>query len=208
MGRCPPAAVVYGRAVTDATGGPEQDRDIAVLTFSGPTGAERAYAHAVGRVRLPSWAAEVLFVEHHRRERMILRGTFAGHYLDVDDLGDAMGRDTAEGAVAGAVVGVLFGPLGIAVGFVSGGIAGGVADAEQVQPPPGALFEEVRSEVPEGSSALVIYAAPGDVDAMIAAFPDAPAATRRHRVAAAEQMDLEAAIAQAPAASTRPGYSV
>src|SRR3954453_11994808 len=32
----------------------------------------------------------------------VVRGTFAGHYLDVDDVADAIGHDTAVGAVAGA----------------------------------------------------------------------------------------------------------
>ena len=193
--------------MTDATGEAAQDRDIAVLAFPRENGAEQAYAHAVGRLRLPSWAGEILFVEHHTRGRLVVRGTFAGHYLDVDDLGDVIGRDTAEGAVAGAVVGVLFGPVGIAVGFVSGGAIGGMAEAEHVAPPPGALFDEVREEVPERSSALVIYGPPPDVDDMLAAFGDAPTSTRRHHVDAARRQSLEAAIAAAPAAAARPGSS-
>lgn len=193
--------------MSDSAAGSAPDRDIAVLVFPKPNGAEQAYAHAIGRVRVPEWAAEILFVEHHSRGRLVVRGTFAGHYLEVDDLGDAIGRDTAEGAIAGAVVGVLFGPVGIAVGFVAGGVAGGVEQAEDVAAPSGALFDQIRDEVPERSSALVIYAPPGDVDAMIAAFPDAPRAARRHQVAAAEQQDLQAAIAAAPTASLRPGRS-
>src|SRR3954453_15705684 len=43
----------------------------------------------------------------------VVRGTFAGHYLDVDDVADAIGHDTAVGGVAAAGVGLGFGPPGV-----------------------------------------------------------------------------------------------
>src|SRR3954453_12027017 len=86
----------------------------------------------------------------------VVRGTFAGHYLDVDDVADVIGHDTAVGAVAGAVVGLAFGPPGLAVGLVGGGIAGGVRESSTHTPEErGALFDEIRRDIPERSSGLV-----------------------------------------------------
>ena len=87
-----------------------------MLTFDHIEGAERAYADARGRANDAPWLREVVFVECHRHGRIVVRGTFAGHYLDVDDVADAIGHDTAVGAVAGAVVGLAFGPPGFAGG--------------------------------------------------------------------------------------------
>ena len=118
----PPPPVVARRQGQDA-------RELAVLTFDHIEGAERAYADARGRANDAPWLREVVFVECHRHGRIVVRGTFAGHYLDVDDVADAIGHDTAVGAVAGAVVGLAFGPPGFAAGLVAGGIAGGVHES-------------------------------------------------------------------------------
>ena len=126
-------------------------RELAVLTFDHIEGAERAYADARGRANDAPWLREVVFVECHRHGRIVVRGTFAGHYLDVDDVADAIGHDTAVGAVAGAVVGLAFGPPGFAAGLVAGGIAGGVHESAAHTPQErGALFDEIRRDIPEG----------------------------------------------------------
>src|SRR6476619_6919773 len=106
--------------------------DLAVLVFEHVEGAERAYSHLLETAGTPAWVHEVSFVEHHRHDRIVVRGTFAGRYVDVDDEGDLIGKRTAEGALTGAVVGVLFGPAGLAVGIVGGGVAGGVAEAGHI----------------------------------------------------------------------------
>ena len=67
------------------------------------------------------WAQEVAFVEHHGPGRIVVRGTFAGHYVDADDFEDFVGRRVTEGALAGRTVGLLLGPPGLAAGFVAGG---------------------------------------------------------------------------------------
>src|SRR4051812_43236380 len=113
----------------------QEGRELAVLTFDHIEGAERAYADARGRASDASWLREIASVECHRHGRIVVRGTFAGHYLDVDDVADAIGHDTAVGAVAGAVVGLAFGPPGVAVGLVAGGMAGRARGGGP--PPPG-----------------------------------------------------------------------
>src|SRR6478752_9810181 len=106
--------------------------DLALMIFDHVEGAERAYSDVIGASRDAPWTHEVAFVEHHRHDRIVVRGTFAGRYVDVDDEADLIGKRTAEGALTGAVVGVLFGPAGLAVGIVGGGVAGGVAEAGHI----------------------------------------------------------------------------
>jgi uncharacterized membrane protein len=192
----PPTPAVPWRPGQDA-------RELAVLTFDHIEGAERAYADARGRANDARWLREVVFVECHRHGRIVVRGTFAGHYLDVDDVGDAIGRDTAVGAVAGAVVGLAFGPPGFAAGLVGGGIAGGVHESAIHTPEEsGALFDEIRRDVPEGSSGIVALVSAQDSAALIEALHERAVRLTHHRLSDAEAAALEEAVAQAPRAAT------
>ena len=178
-------------------------RELAVLTFDHIEGAERAYADARGRENDARWLREVVFVECHRRGRIVVRGTFAGHYLDVDDVADAIGHDTAVGAVAGALVGLAFGPPGFAVGLVAGGIAGGVHESAVHTPrESGALFDEIRHHIPEGSSGIVALVSADDSAALIEALHERAARLTHHRLSDAEAAALRAAVVQAPPAAT------
>lgn len=144
--------------------------DLAVLTFDRVEGAEGAFANVRERAGDAPWVNEVALVERRRRGRIVIRGTFAGHYLDVQDTADPLGRDTVIGTLTGALVGAAFGWFGFAAGLVAGGAIGGLIQAEHVPHLEGELFDELRSDVPEGSSAVLLLAAPEHVDAMIAAF--------------------------------------
>jgi hypothetical protein len=108
---------------------------------------------------------EIALVEHHRRDRLVVRGSFAGRYVDVEDQSDPLGKKTVVGALTGA----LSGPPGLVVGLVGGGMVGSAAQAE-VPELHDAFFDEIRADVPQGSSAIVLLAAPDHVDAMVAAF--------------------------------------
>jgi uncharacterized membrane protein len=176
--------------------------ELTVLAFDHTEGAEHAYADARGRANDAPWLREVAFVECHRRGRIVVRGTFAGHYLDVDDLADAMGHDTAVGAVAGAVVGLAFGPPGFAAGLVAGGTAGALRESTDAPEERGALFDEIRRDVPEGSSGLVALVSPDDSEALIEALHHRAVRVTRHRLSAAEGAALHAAVAPAPRAAT------
>ena len=186
---------VEARSEADAT-------QLTVLTFDHTEGAEHAYADARGRASDAPWLREVAFVECHRHGRIVVRGTFAGHYLDVDDLADAMGHDTAVGAVAGAVAGLAFGPPGFAAGLVAGGTAGGLRESTHAPEERGALFDEIRRDIPEGSSGLVALLSPDDSEALIEALHHRAVRVTRHRLSAAEGAALHAAVAQAPRAAT------
>jgi uncharacterized membrane protein len=192
----PPPAVAARRQDRDA-------HELVVLTFDHIEGAERAYAEARGRANDAPWLREVVFVECHRHGRIVVRGTFAGHYLDVDDVADAIGHDTAVGAVAGAVIGLAFGPPGFAVGLATGGIAGGVHESAAHRPQEdGALFDEIRHDIPEGSSGIVALVGADDSAALIEALHERAVRLTHHRLSEAEAAALQAAVVQAPPAAT------
>jgi hypothetical protein len=128
-----------------------RDLGIAVLTFDGVVGAERAFASVRDNAGADPWQLEIAFVEHHHRGRIVVRGTFAGRYLDVEDVG-------------------------------------------------GRLFDEIRADVPESSSALIVFAPSDDVEAMLDAFRESGATVTRHQVSAADAAAFEASVAQAPPA--------
>jgi len=178
--------------------------DFAFVVFEHTEGAEQAYSRAPGSVAGVAWAREIAFVEHHRRNRIVVRGTFAGRYVDADDEQEFIGKKTAEGVLAGGAVGLLFGPAGLAVGLVGGGIAGGVAQERGSPHLRSAFFDEVRREVPEGSSAVIMMAPPDHVDAMISALDGHGGRVVRHHLSAEDAKALEEAVAGDPAATPPP----
>jgi hypothetical protein len=72
-----------------------------------------------------------------------------------------------------------------------------LAQAEGESP----LITELRADVPEGSSGLVAFAPPEEVEQMLAAFGELPAALHRRRVSSDEASALTHAVAGAPAAT-------
>jgi hypothetical protein len=138
-------------------------RDLAIVLFDGLGAAERAYGNVRDGAPHAAWLPDVAFAERHRHDHLVVRGTFAGRFLD---LGDAGGHEAR---------------------------------------PTGALFDELREEVPEGCSAIVVYAPTDEVDAVEEAFGDAGARFARHRVSDDEATALEASVAFAPPAVHGPG---
>jgi len=177
--------------------------DLAVLTFNHVEGAERAFTNMRVRASEAPWVDEVAFVERRRRGRIVIRGTFAGRYLDIDDTGDALGHDTVVGTLTGALVGALFGWFGFAAGIVLGGTIGGLVEAEHIPRLEGELFDELRADVPEGASAVMLLASAEHVDAMIAAL-DGLGGRLVRRTLSGEALDaLTAVAAGAPPAARR-----
>ena len=174
--------------------------DLALMVFAHVGGAERAYADVLGAAPGAPWVHEIAFVEHHRHDRIIVRGTFAGRYVDVDEEGDVIGERTAEGALTGALVGAFFGPPGFAVGLVAGGTAGGLDEAGRVPHLHDAFLDDVRAEVPARSSAVLLLASREHVDAMVAAFEGHGGRLVRHHLSPEQARALEGAVAGRPAA--------
>jgi uncharacterized membrane protein len=175
--------------------------DLAFVVFEHTEGAEEAYSRAPRSVDGVAWADQIAFVEHHRRNRIIVRGTFAGRYVDADDELEFIGKKTAEGAIAGGAVGLFAGPMGLAVGLVGGGLAGGVAQERHSPHLRSAFFDEVRREVPEGSSAVFMMASPDRVDAMVKALEGHGGRVVRHHLSAGDARALEEAVAGDPTAT-------
>jgi uncharacterized membrane protein len=178
--------------------------DLAMLTFDHPEGAERALAKVRDAAAGAAWLDEFALVERRHNGRIVIRGTFAGHYLDVDQSGDPMGRDTAIGALTGAVIGAAFGWFGFAAGLLAGGAVGGLVQAERLPELHGELFEEIRADVREHGSAIILLAAPGHVDAMADAFEGSNGHLIRRELSDATLTSLEAVVAQAPIAAGAP----
>jgi hypothetical protein len=87
--------------ITRSCESPTFSTECALTVFEHTEGAEQAYSRAPRQVGGVTWAQEIAFVEHHRWDRIVFRGGFAGHYVDADDEKDFIGRTTFEGALAG-----------------------------------------------------------------------------------------------------------
>jgi uncharacterized membrane protein len=177
--------------------------EVALVRFKGEGTAVLRYADA--KARSPDdarWAREVGFVEHHRSGRLLLRGTFAGHYLDVDESDHVSQKGAAEGGVAGGLIGVLGGPPGIALGLLIGGVAGGevgaVSDAEDE---PRLLADQLRAEVPNSSSAIALISEASDVDEMLAALGEQAQDVSRRALTPEDAARLEESLAATPKAA-------
>jgi uncharacterized membrane protein len=178
--------------------------DFALMEFEHTEGAEQAYSRAPRSVDGVAWADHVAFVEHHRRNRIVVRGTFAGRYVDADDELEFVGKKTAEGAIAGGAIGLFAGPLGLAVGLVGGGLVGGVAQERSSPHLRSAFFDELRREVAEASSAVIMMAPPDHVDAMASALDGHGGRLVRHHLSAEEAKVLADAVAGDPTAAPPP----
>jgi uncharacterized membrane protein len=180
--------------------------DLALVRFE--HGGAAAEAFVTGRDRSApnaKWVREVGFVEHHHNGHIVMRGTFAGHYVDVEEGLHASERGTAEGALGGAIVGVLLGPLGIAVGFVAGGTIGSqVGRPSETDPEPQALVDQLRAIVPRSGSAIVLIGPDNDVDEMVAAIGDSGGDVVRQPLTAEQSEALQAALSDSPTASLGP----
>ncbi len=179
--------------------------EMAVVRYDKETEAVERYARARdaasprGSGEGPQWTRDVGFVERHHNGRLLLRGTFAGHYLDVDE-GDRVSQAHAgEGAATGGLVGVLGGPPGIAVGLLLGGLIGAhTGSPDEVEAEPDAFAERVREAVPRSSSAVVMIAAPDEVEALVSALGGEAAEVIRRPLSDDEAAAVEQALRSAP----------
>ena len=176
--------------------------DVGVATFSGIHGAEHAFADARDRDPDAGWIGDAAFVEVHRHGRIVVRGNVVGLYVDLDGQGDVIGRDTAIGAIVGAAAGLPLGPSAFAVGVVGGAVAGGAVEASRITEPEGSPFDAVHGQVPEGSSAVVVFADAERIRAMYSALFAAADTFVHYRLSPADEAELRSALADAPAATS------
>ena len=182
------------------------DLELGLVRFRGGGSATEAFATARDRsgARAP-WTREVGLVEHHHDGHLVLRGTFAGHYLDVDEALHVSQRGAAEGFAGGAVVGALLGPPGFAAGMVVGAILGSQAGRpSEADAEPQLLVDQLRAVVPRSGSAIVLIADPRDVDDMLAASGETDGEVTRQALTADQVAQLQATLSATPAASRGP----
>jgi uncharacterized membrane protein len=180
--------------------------DFALLSFRGVNTATEVFAAARGRSSADaSWAREVGFVEHHGDGHLVLRGTFAGHYVDLDEALHVSDRGAGEGWAIGAVIGALLGPPGLAAGMVAGVTIGSqFGKPSELDPEPQPLVDRLRSAVPRSGSAIVLIADTQTVDELLAAVGDSSAQVTRKALSQDELDALQASLGSEPAASPGP----
>jgi hypothetical protein len=180
--------------------------ELAIVRYPGQTRAESAFGALRERAgEGASWPHEVALVEHHRRGKLVIHGTIAGHFVDVNEMDHLSQPGAAKGAAAGILLGTLLaGPAGLAPGIVLGAAVGGsLGHADEVEPEPERLAAELREAVPVGHSAIVLLAAPDHVDAMLALIGDGADPTRR-LLSDEELKEIELDVASTPLAHGGP----
>jgi uncharacterized membrane protein len=182
------------------------DPELAVVAFPGVGSATEAFIAARDRAGANArWTREVGFVERHHDGHLVLRGVFAGHYVDVDEADHVSEPGAAEGLAVGALIGLLGGPPGFAVGLVVGALIGSqLGEPTETDPEPQLLVDQLRAAVPRSSSAIVMIAAPRDVDEMLAAIGGSGGKVIRRRLTADEAAALQASLGGTPAESVGP----
>lgn len=167
-----------------------------VVPFAGDNTASVRFAEARDRSsRDARWTRDVGLVEHHRSGRLLLRGMFAGHYLDVDESDHVSQKGAGEGAVAGGLIGVLAGPPGIALGLLIGGLVGSQAGTpSEVEAEPQELAERLRAAIPKGSSAVVLIAEDAEIEELLTALGDQAPSAARQPVSETQAATLEASL--------------
>jgi uncharacterized membrane protein len=182
------------------------DVDFALVRFPGGGSATEAFVAARAKAGADApWTRQVGLVEHHHNGHLVLRGTFAGHYVDVDEALHVSQRGTAEGFAGGAVVGALLGPPGFAAGMVVGAVLGSQAGPpSETDSEPQLLVGQLRDAVPRSGSAIVLISEPRDVDEMLAAVGDSDGEVTRQTLTADQVAALQASLSSTPAASRGP----
>lgn len=174
--------------------------ELAVVTFKHQMGAELAFADAREQAEDAAWLDEVAFVQRRPRGRIIIRGTFGGRYVDIDGLSDVIGPDPVAGALTGALVGLAFGPAIFSGALVAGLATGGLVQSEHIPDLEGDLFDELRADVPQGSSAIVLLADSSHVNDMIKTLGAGPEQTTRRTLSKEAVAALESCVKDVPAA--------
>lgn len=176
--------------------------DVALVTFDDVNKAVEEYAAAGGRAKSGDrWQDQVGFVEHHEDDHLVLRGTFAGRYVDVDEAAHISEEGAARGLRTGALAGLLLTPAGFAVGSVFGAVVGShEGEPSEREREPTLLAEKLRSAIPAPGSAVVLAADADVVDSMLSAFAASEAQVTRATLSEDQVAVLEVALSDQPAA--------
>lgn len=167
----------------------------ALVRLDGADAAASRFAAACDRCGGVPWLREVGVVERHRDGHLVLRGSFAGRYVDVDESDHVSEPGLEHGVMIGGILGVLVGAPGIAVGLVLGGAVGSQVGAPtEVEPEPQPLADRLRETLAPGTSALVMVSGPQEVAEMLESIGSGVAEVTQRTLAADAQAALVAEI--------------
>ncbi len=170
------------------------------MCFTHDDGADSAFGAVRQRDPDAAWIGEAALLVHHHNDRITLNGTVLGRYVSADEQDHISQPGAAVGGIVGGLLGLVLGPPASAAGIVVGAALGAkVGPADETEPEPDQLMDDLRAAVPKGSSAIVLIADVAHVDAMLAALGDAGTATRRD-LGPDEVAALGASVASAPPA--------
>jgi uncharacterized membrane protein len=151
------------------------------------------------------WISKAGLVEHHHNGHWVLRGTFAGHYLDIDEALHVSERGSIEGFFGGAALGALLGPPGLAAGMVLGAIIGSqTGQPNELDHAPRLLGQELQDYLPSAGSAIAIIAEKDHIDEMLTAVQASGGDAIRHCLSAEQIAALEMSLSSTPCASPGP----
>jgi uncharacterized membrane protein len=181
--------------------------DVALIAFDGVDTAAEAYAGARDRsAPTGHWQDQVGLVEHHEDGHLVLRGTFAGHYVDVDEAAHTSEEGAAKGWRKGALAGLLLTPAGFAVGSVLGAVIGSQeGEPSERDREPTLLADRLRAAVPTPGSGVVLAAQASVVDEMLSAFELDEAHVTRRTLSQDERGAIDIALSDEPAAARSSG---
>lgn len=175
--------------------------DVALVAFDGVDTAAEAFGAALDRSGPTSrWHKQVGLVERHQDGHLVLRGTFAGHYVDVDEASHTSEEGAAEGWKRGALAGFLLTPAGFAVGSVLGAVIGSQeGEPSERETAPALLTDKLREALPSPGSGLVVVAEADLVEDMLQALELGDAYVTRRSLSENERADLDIALGSTPA---------
>jgi uncharacterized membrane protein len=179
--------------------------DFALIPYDGVNTAAEEFATARDRPGAKGrWQEQVGLVEHHEDGHLVLRGTFAGHYVDLDESLHVSESGAAKGWRIGALIGFLLTPAGFAVGNVLGAVVGSQESQEgepsEKDPEPTLLVDKLRTALPAPGSGVVLIADARAVDEMLSAFELGDARVTRRTLSRDELAVLDVALSETPAA--------
>jgi uncharacterized membrane protein len=180
--------------------------DFALVRFDDLGAAAKTFGNAHSRSgQDASSIRKAGLVEHHHNGHWVLRGTFAGHYLDIDEALHVSERGSVEGFFGGAALGALLGPPGLAAGMVLGAIIGSqTGHPSELDHEPQLLGQELQGYLPTAGSAIALIAEKDDIDEMLTAIQDSGGDVVRHSLSAEQVAALEISLQSTPRASSGP----
>jgi uncharacterized membrane protein len=176
----------------------------ALARFERPDSADAMFATACERSAGRPWLRKVAVVECHNDGHLVLRGTVAGHYIDVDESDRVSEPGAQRGSVIGGLLGTLLGPPGLAVGLLLGTAAGSrTGTPTDVEPEPKSVADQLRDALSPGTSALLMVAERSAVTEMLEAIGPQAAAVKEGTLTVDAQAALAADLDQAVPAHER-----